>query len=142
VDLDVGSLPERVREVGDRLRSERVPMSVRCGGELASDSLWRLSQRELELIAQGPPGRRWPLLEAPLTGLDDAFSAAALELRARGFGIVVAHPERSLGSAPAGRQILDELARLHDPDPRRRTATIPNLLLDRGLPPRSRVVAA
>jgi protein-tyrosine phosphatase len=107
VELDVASLPERVREVSERLRAERVPVQVRCGGELAPESFWRLSEHELELIAQGPPARRWVLLEAPLTGLNDGFSAAARELRSRGFGVLVAHPERSLASSPSGSEILD-----------------------------------
>jgi protein-tyrosine phosphatase len=110
VDLEVRSLPERVREVAKRLDRDQLPVQVRCGGELDPERVWRLDQDELELIAQGPPGNRWLLLEAPLSGLDEGFSAAARELRARGFGIVVAHPERALASAQSGRQIIrDEL---------------------------------
>jgi protein-tyrosine phosphatase len=47
------------------------------------------------------------LLEPPLTGFDGAFAAAADELRARGFGVVVAHPERSLGGGQSERQLLE-----------------------------------
>lgn len=66
-----------------------------------------LSQAELESIALGPPERRWLLLEAPFAGLDRGFAAAADERRARGFGVVVAHPERSLGAlAPGWRGLL------------------------------------
>jgi len=43
----------------------------------------------------GPPGKRWLLVEAPFEGLDHVFGAATDELRARGFGIVIAHPERA-----------------------------------------------
>jgi protein-tyrosine phosphatase len=53
--------------------------------------------RSLEAVAHGPPGRRWILLEAPLPGtggLDD-FEPAAQELRDRGYGLLVGHPERS-----------------------------------------------
>ena len=110
VDLSVPSLPERVHEVAERLRRERVPVGVNCGGELSPERVWRLDQPELELIAQGPAGNRWLLLEAPLEGLDDRFTAAASELRARGFGIVVAHPERALAAGPSGWPIIqDEL---------------------------------
>jgi protein-tyrosine phosphatase len=104
---NVSLLPERVREVQDRLRKERVSVKVRCGGELAPEMVGRLSQVELETIAQGPPGRRWLLLEAPLTGFDQAFAEAAAELRSRGFGIVVAHPERSLGNLEPGWRLLE-----------------------------------
>ena len=103
---DVTSLPERVREVQDRLRRKRVSIRVRCGAELAPEMVARLPGTELEMIALGPPGRRWLLLEAPLTGLNDAFAEAASELRGRGFGIVVAHPERSLGGLESGWPIL------------------------------------
>ncbi len=99
---DVSSLPERVDEVTKRLRAERVPMEVLCGAELAHEMVGRLSQRELESIAHGPRGRRWLLLEAPLSGSGQAFTTAADELRSRGFAVLVAHPERSLASPETG----------------------------------------
>jgi protein-tyrosine phosphatase len=105
--LDVDTLSERVRQVAERLRRERVPVRVLAGGELAHDVAGRLSQRQLESIAQGPLEHRWVLLEAPFSGLDDAFTAAADELRQRGFGIVVAHPERSLANAQAGWRVVE-----------------------------------
>jgi protein-tyrosine phosphatase len=59
------------------------------------------------LIAQGPPGRRWLLLETPLTGLDETYTLAADELRGRGFAVVVAHPERSIASMKSGSRVLE-----------------------------------
>lgn len=107
---EVSLLPERVQDVEARMRKARVSVKVRCGAELAPEMVGRLSQVELETIAQGPRGRAWLLLEAPLTGFDEAFAEAAVELRRRGFGIVVAHPERSL-SSEAGWLLLErELA--------------------------------
>ena len=104
---DVGTLPERVREVEDRLRRKRVSLKLHCGGELAPEMVSRLSQAALETIAHGPPGHRWLLLEAPLGGFNDTFAEAAAELRGRGFGVVVAHPERSLGSLESGWRLLE-----------------------------------
>ncbi len=105
------TLPERVREVAARLLARRIPIDIRCGGELAQEMVPRLSQREFETIAQGPAGRRWLLLEAPLDGIDRSYTAAADELRARGFAVVVAHPERALRWSDAGWETLeDELA--------------------------------
>jgi protein-tyrosine phosphatase len=104
---DVTSLPERVREVQDRLRKKRVSIKVCCGGELAPEMVARLSHAELEMIALGPSGHRWLLLEAPLTGFNNTFAEAASELRGHGFGIVVAHPERSLGSVESRWPLLD-----------------------------------
>ena len=55
----------------------------------------RLSQLELNVIAHGPPSGRWLLVEAPFHSIDEDFHAATDELRDRGFGVLIAHPERS-----------------------------------------------
>jgi protein-tyrosine phosphatase len=108
---DPSSLPERVREVAAKLAARRIPIDIRCGGELAQEMVPRLSQRELETIAHGPAGRQWLLLEAPLDGIDPTYTAAADELRERGFAVVVAHPERALRWSDAGWETLEhELA--------------------------------
>ena len=71
----------------------------------------RLTDDQLSRSPRAREGRRWVLLEAPLTGLDGAYTVAAEELRERGFAVVVAHPERALGRARAGWQALEhELA--------------------------------
>ncbi len=92
---DVFELPVRVAELQIALARERIPLGLRVGGELAHGMVERLSQDELETIAQGPPGARWILLEAPFFGFGPAFHDAAGELRERGFGVVITHPERS-----------------------------------------------
>jgi protein-tyrosine phosphatase len=108
---DVSTLPDRIEEVRARLAAERIRIDVLCGGELAHSMVARQSDSDLETIAHGPPGRRWLLLEAPLTGLNEEYTVAADEVRERGFGVVVAHPERALGVAEAGWRVLEhELA--------------------------------
>jgi protein-tyrosine phosphatase len=87
-------VPARVREVQDALDAAGVALEVRTGAELAHDDLPALSDRQLDAIAQGPPGRRWVLIEAPLLGDAAGFLDAAGELRARGFGTLIGHPER------------------------------------------------
>lgn len=94
---DVAELPQRVAELEDRLARERVELSVYCGGELGHEMVGRMSRRELDTIAVGPPGVRWLLVEAPFDGFDEGVHAATAELRERGFGVVIAHPERSAG---------------------------------------------
>jgi protein-tyrosine phosphatase len=94
-DIDVAELDERVRELRDELARERLPLEVIGGGEIAADDVPRLTQEALEALAHGPKGARWVLLESPHNGAADAFTAAADELRGRGFGVVIAHPERS-----------------------------------------------
>lgn len=103
--VDVSDLPDRVEAMRERLRRERVDLAVRCGAELAHEMVGTLGQHELEIVALGPPGARWLLLETPFEGLVEDVCLAAGELRERGFGVVLAHPERS--------------ARLLEPEPRR-----------------------
>ena len=108
---DVAELRDRVRQVKAALANEDVPVSVVAGGELGHDMIGRLRQNDLDAIAQGPPRRRWLLVETPFAGITPAFNLATEELRARGFGVVLAHPERSAGLLDAHREGLDhELA--------------------------------
>jgi protein-tyrosine phosphatase len=91
----LGELRERVDAVAAALRAAAVPLALLPGAELAHDDLPLLGDRDLDAIAQGPPGARWVLIEAPLFGRDaDGFLAATAELRARGFGTLIGHPER------------------------------------------------
>ena len=96
---DVSDLPDRVRELSERLAREGIGLAVRRGAELGHDMVGRLSQAELDSIAHGPPGGRWLLVETPFVALDGEFTAATDELRDRGFGVVIAHPERARGSS-------------------------------------------
>jgi protein-tyrosine phosphatase len=94
-DAALAEIPDRVAEVEAALRAAAIPLAVHTGAELAHDDLPRLSDADLESIAQGPAGRRWVLLEAPLSGDDVAGLRAALrEVRDRGFGVLLGHPER------------------------------------------------
>jgi protein-tyrosine phosphatase len=109
---DVRDLPERVRELQAALDAQRIPLHVRCGAELGHDMVGRLSQQELETIAQGPPDARWLLVEAPFEPFEEDFHQATAELRERGFGVVIGHPERSgdaslEGSAGLSRELRE-----------------------------------
>jgi protein-tyrosine phosphatase len=100
-----------VRAVKEALARNRVAVSVVQGAELGHEMVGRLRQSELESIAQGPPGRRWLLLETPFEGMTPDFNDSADEVRERGFGVVLAHPERSADLLGAYRAGLDhELA--------------------------------
>jgi protein-tyrosine phosphatase len=98
---------ERVDSLQDCLRREGLPLQVVPGGELDVEVVGTLDQDALECIAVGPPGARWILLESPFDGLARLQPAAA-ELRERGFGIVLAHPERAAGVLAGGCRILRE----------------------------------
>ncbi len=103
---DVSILPELVAELRANLALAGVKVEVHCSGELGHELVGRLGQVELETIASGPSGRRWLLVEAPFDGLGEEFTAATGELRARGFGVVIAHPERSPGVLEGCREAL------------------------------------
>ena len=98
----VDDLPERVRELQAELDAEAIPIALRVGAELGHDMVGRLDQGELDLIAHGPRGARWLLVESPFGGFNEEFAAAAAELRDRGFAAVLAHPERAAGVLDGG----------------------------------------
>jgi len=95
--IDIAELPQRVDRLRAVLRNAGVKVEVRQGGELSPGDVSGATQAELEAIAHGPQGRRWVLLEAPLSLSQSSLYEAADELRARGFGVLIAHPERSPG---------------------------------------------
>lgn len=79
------------------------------GGELAHPDALALTPAELDRLAVGPVGRRWLLLECPFEGFDDGFAAAAARLRRLGYGLLLAHPERSADLRDGGLERLRPL---------------------------------
>ena len=96
---DVREIAERVREMRSALATAGIPLVVECGGELGHEMVFDLTPDELDLLAQGPAGARWLLVETPFHGIGGDFHAATARLRALGFGVLVAHPERSADAA-------------------------------------------
>jgi protein-tyrosine phosphatase len=92
---DAVEIHARVLELRAALAAAGIQLDVRCGGELGHDTVAGMRQSELELLAQGPPSGRWVLVETPFEGMGADFHAATEELRDRGFGVLIAHPERS-----------------------------------------------
>ena len=75
-----------------------------AGAELAWDDVPALGAAELETVAQGPPGRRWLLLEAPLPGHRHARGPARQRARAARPRLRGAdRPSRALARARATR---------------------------------------
>lgn len=102
-DVDVLSVPDRVHELRAHLQAAGIPLRILEGVEVAQDDVMTLGARELEIAAQGPPGRRWILLEAPLFLQADGLHDAVAELTVRGYGLLIGHPERCPGlMAPGG----------------------------------------
>ena len=100
--IDPREILERVRELRAALASADLPLEITCGGELGHDMAFDLTREELDLLAQGPPGSRWLLVETPFHGIGEDFHAATAALRALGFGVLAAHPERSADAALDG----------------------------------------
>ena len=106
---EIEALPTLTARLDQVLRRAGVELELRHGAELSPEDVGRLDQHELEIVAQGPPGERWALLEAPLLMSDVSLESAANELRRRGFGVLIGHPERSLTTPPA--TVLELVAR-------------------------------
>jgi protein-tyrosine phosphatase len=93
--VEIAELPGRVQQLRVALNGAGVDLAVRQGGELSPDDVFAITDAELEAIAQGPAQRRWVLLEAPLIFPSASLASAADEVRARGFDVLIGHPERS-----------------------------------------------
>jgi tyrosine-protein phosphatase YwqE len=104
----IAELPERVRELNDELVRRRLAVRVVPGGEVAETAASGLDDTELRGVSLGGGGR-WILLEPAPGPLDDSLLAAVEQLVRRGFGSVIAHPERH-----AGPDLKARLARLVD----------------------------
>ncbi len=96
-EADPAALAGQVDELRARLREAGVPLRVHSGGELHPEDVGALSPDELAAFAVGPARARWLLLEAPLVGSAEPLEPTASKLQGRGYGIVLAHPERSPG---------------------------------------------
>jgi protein-tyrosine phosphatase len=104
-----GEVRERTAALQAAVDAEGLRVRLHPGGEVAHQDALRLSPAELELVAQGPVGRRWILLETPFTGIDGTFAAAAERLTGLGYGLLIAHPERGPDATGEGRRRLEAL---------------------------------
>jgi protein-tyrosine phosphatase len=92
---DLDALTRMTEQLQAALRGAGIDLELHVGGEVAPDDVATLEHEQLELLAHGPPGERWLLLEAPLFSGTRDLDSAADELRDRGFGVLIGHPERS-----------------------------------------------
>jgi protein-tyrosine phosphatase len=110
IPLDPLTIPERTAELQAALDREGLALRLHAGGEIFPRA--ELTRAELDAIAHGPPGARWVLAEVPFDGVDEDFFASLDAIRARGFSILIAHPERAAGVLDGGLELLvDELKR-------------------------------
>ncbi len=93
-DVRIPELAGRVQDVNVELSRNGVPVQVVTGGEVAETALEGLGDDELGAVSLG--GGRWILLEPRPGPLGDSLFEAVAELGERGFGSLIAHPERHL----------------------------------------------
>lgn len=87
-------LRDRCGELNRRLHDEGVPLAAVQGGEV--DLEWAMTATGTDLEHVSYRGRGTDLLvETPYGSLPDVFEERVLGLAARGFRILLAHPERS-----------------------------------------------
>jgi protein-tyrosine phosphatase len=104
--LDPLSIPERTAALQAALDREGLALRLHAGGEIHPDSAADLSARELDAIANGPRDARWVLAEVPFEGIDERFLDGVRAIRGRGFGVLIAHPERAAGVLHGGLALL------------------------------------
>jgi protein-tyrosine phosphatase len=109
--LEVASIPARTRALQAALDAAGIDLRLHPGGEIYPGGATTLGAAELDVIAHGPPGARWVLLEVPFAGIDEAYLAACAHVREQGFGLLIGHPERAIGFLRGGHELLrDEIA--------------------------------
>jgi protein-tyrosine phosphatase len=89
---DAATVARGVVEMRHALAAAGIALEVVAGAEV--DLGWALERTDEQLAGLTLDGGRWLLLEAPLTPIAPLEPGAAA-LRARGFELLLAHPERS-----------------------------------------------
>ena len=87
-------LADRCRELNTHLEEAGVPLEVVQGGELDLDWATAAPDEELRLVSYAGRGTDL-LVETPYGSLPPDFPERLLALTARGFRVLLAHPERS-----------------------------------------------
>lgn len=104
--VDSAEIAPRTRALQQAIDRAGIALRLRAGGEIHPSAAESLTEDELEAIAQGPANARWVLVEVPFSGIDARFLRGCAAIRSRGFGLVIAHPERAAGLLDDGLQHL------------------------------------
>ncbi len=96
-DVRIEEIAARVDAVQQTLADEGVAVHVVPGGELAQVEADRLTDTQLRSVTLAGAGR-WLLVEPAPGPLDDHLNALVERLARRGFGAIIAHPERHAGA--------------------------------------------
>ncbi len=97
IDHSFGIAPRTVAPAVRALRSElagaEIPLDVLAGGEVAISRLAELSDDDLRTVRLGDGP--YLLVESPHVPTAGTIEPALFDLQVRGFGVLLAHPERS-----------------------------------------------
>ncbi len=100
------TIPARVGTLQQALDDEGIGLLLHPGGEIHPRGADGLSDAVLRAIGHGPRGARWVLIEIPFAGIDERFVRSCRLLRRRGYGLLIAHPERARGVLDGGLELL------------------------------------
>ncbi len=94
-DIDPARIRRAVQELRAHLSEAEIALELLSGGEISTGRLPSLEREELDALrlGEGP----YLLLEAPLGPGLGTLPSATLRLRGEGYGVLLAHPERSPG---------------------------------------------
>jgi len=87
------AMEETVTELRVAVAADRVSLEILTGGEIALDRLESLADDELRRFTLG--FGNFVLLECPYLGWPLNLEHAVGDLRRRGYGVILAHPERN-----------------------------------------------
>jgi len=107
---DPGAATEAVELLREALDEAGVPLQVLPGAEIALPHLARLGDEELRMASVGGGGR-WLLLEMPFQGWPLRLPALLADLEIRGYGAIIAHPERAEAIQRAPDRMRDLVGR-------------------------------
>ena len=99
--VDPRTIPERVEQVRELLAEHEVPLDVVTGGEVALGRLLELDDDELRAVRLGDGTHL--LVEPPFAAPVPALENVLFDLQARGFRVLIAHPERCAATADPDR---------------------------------------
>jgi protein-tyrosine phosphatase len=99
-----------VRLLAEALGAADVPLEVVPGAEIALPYLARLGDEELRMASLGGGGR-WLLLEMPFQGWPLTLPQLLADLEIRGYGAIIAHPERAEAIQRAPDRMRDLVGR-------------------------------
>jgi protein-tyrosine phosphatase len=106
--------PRRVHAAVEALREALavadVPLEILAGAEIALSYLPELDDEELLLASVGGGGR-WLLLEMPFQGWPIKLPQVLADLEIRGYGVILAHPERAEAVQRAPDRMRDIVGR-------------------------------